>query len=108
MLVSMVLSLLMGTAPMSRQVEPTSVSIARNAFSPATAEIARNGKVRWTNNAQRDHTVTFLTLKGANDKPLTSGNLKPGDRWSHTFATAGEFAYRCDYIPRMQGKIVVK
>ena len=91
MLVSFVLSLLLGTAPALPVVE-----------------IARQGTVRWTNNADRDHTVTFPTLRTKDDKPLTSGNLKPGDRWSHTFPTAGEYSYRCDYIPRMQGKVVAK
>jgi plastocyanin len=108
MLVSTVLSLLLGTAPVALQDQPTPVRIAGNAFAPATVEITRNGTVRWTNDAERDHTVTFLTLKTADDKPLTSGNLKPGDRWSHTFTSAGEFAYRCDYIPRMRAKVVVK
>ena len=108
MLVSFVLSLLLGTAPMARQDQPALVSISGNAFRPATVEIARQGTVRWTNNADRDHTVTFPTLRTKDDKPLTSGNLKPGDRWSHTFPTAGEYSYRCDYIPRMQGKVVAK
>lgn len=78
------------------------VSIERNAFKPATVEVSVGDKVVWTNNDNRDHTVS------AKDGSFRSGNIKPGKTFEFRFNKAGTFEYGCDYIPRMKGKVVVE
>jgi LPXTG-motif cell wall-anchored protein len=49
--------------------------------------------VSWSNAGQEDHTVT------ADDSSFDSGTLHPGAGFSHTFTTAGAFAYHCEFHP---------
>jgi plastocyanin len=59
--------------------------------------------VTWTNNDTAAHTIT------ADDGSFDSGNLNPGDTFTHTFATAaGTVAYHCNYHPNMVATIVVQ
>ena len=77
------------------------VSIDDMKFNPDTIEIAPGDSVRWTNDDQRDHTVT------ATDGSFKSGNLRSGDSFEHTFKKAGKFSYACSYHPRMKGTVNV-
>ena len=56
----------------------------------------------WTNDDGAAHTAT--ATGGAFD----SGNIEPGDAFSFTFATAGDYPYLCTYHPEMTGTIVVQ
>jgi plastocyanin len=58
--------------------------------------------VTWTNEDSMVHTVT--DAGGTFD----SGLLQGGDRWSYTFATAGEFEYFCGPHPWMRAKVIVE
>jgi plastocyanin len=78
------------------------VSIKNGAFSPATAAIAPNDSVEWSNDDQRDHRIT------ADDGSFDSGKLKPGDSFSKKFTKAGTWGYSCALHPREKGKVVVK
>jgi hypothetical protein len=49
------------------------------------------GTVTWSNDGQSAHTVT------ANSGSFDSGNLDPGQSFSHTFTQPGTFAYYCQY-----------
>jgi len=58
--------------------------------------------VRWTNNsASRTHTTT--SLSGAWD----SGSLAPGQSFSVSFPTAGDYDYHCSIHTAMTGRISV-
>ncbi|HKX73796.1 MAG TPA: plastocyanin/azurin family copper-binding protein [Acidimicrobiia bacterium] len=57
--------------------------------------------VTWTNDDDQMHTVT--DVNGGFD----SGFLQPGDTWSYTFTTAGEFEYYCLPHPWMRAKVIV-
>ena len=72
-------------------------------YSPSTVTvvIGVNNTVTWTNNDNAPHTVTD---KGVFD----SGNLNPGQSWSHTFSTPGTYTYTCTYHPWMTGTVIVK
>jgi plastocyanin len=58
--------------------------------------------VTWINDDDIPHTVV------ANDKSFRSPVLDTGDRFSFTFAKAGQFGYFCSLHPHMTGKIVAK
>jgi plastocyanin len=76
------------------------VEIKEFTFQPATVEIAVGGAVTWTNADTAVHTV-----KGDG---WGSGDLAQGATYSHSFDTAGTFAYSCGIHPTMTGEIVVK
>ncbi len=71
------------------------------AFAPPTLTIPVGTTVTFVNDDDVAHTVT------ATDKSFDSGNMDKGAKWTHTFNTAGTFAYFCTYHPFMKAKIVV-
>jgi plastocyanin len=77
------------------------ISIQNAQFSPATLTIQAGQSVLWTNNDDRDHTVT------ATDGSFKSDNLNPGRTFQHTFPKPGHYPYACSYHPRMKGEIIV-
>ena len=80
-----------------------SVSITDFQFSPATVTITAGDSVTWTNNtSSTPHTSTSDT--GAWD----SGTIDGGASFTHTFSTAGTFAYHCNFHPQMTGTVVVQ
>jgi plastocyanin len=44
----------------------------------------------------------------AEDGSFSSGTIKSGKTFSHTFKKAGKYAYSCHLHPRMKGVIVVE
>src|SRR5205823_7661573 len=68
-----------------------SVSAVDFHFVPKTVTINVGDTVTWSNNGKSPHTVT------ANGGSFNSGNLNPGQSFSHTFTSAGTFAYHCQY-----------
>jgi plastocyanin len=78
------------------------VSIKNLAFNPATVTIHVGDSVIWTNNDGFAHTVT------ADGGTFGSPNLPAGATFSHTFNSAGEFAYHCAIHLSMKGKVVVQ
>ena len=70
-------------------------------FSPQTVTIGVGDSVSWSNDGQSPHTVT--------GSGFDSGNLNPGQGYSHTFSSAGTFAYHCQYHQGqgMVGTVVV-
>lgn len=73
-------------------------------YSPPTITvvIGVNNTVTWINNDNAAHTVT------ATGGSFNSGNLNPGQSWTHTFTTPGTYTYSCSYHPWMTGTIIVK
>ena len=76
-----------------------SVTILDRSFSPTTVTVAPGGTVWWTNQSDRDHTVTG----GGFD----SGVLGGGGSFSRTFPSAGTFAYICELHPEMRASVTV-
>jgi plastocyanin len=79
----------------------TEVKIDNFSFSPATLTVAVGTTVTWTNNDDIPHTVVNT------DKIFKSKVLDTGERFSFTFAKAGEYSYFCSIHPKMTGKVVV-
>lgn len=75
------------------------VSIEDFTFVAPTLEVPVGATVEWVNNDAAAHTIEGGSFQ--------SGNLAPGDRFTFTFTTAGEFPYFCGIHPSMQGTIVV-
>jgi plastocyanin len=72
------------------------------AFGPNRIEIAAGTTITWTNNDPLVHTIT------ADDGSWNSGDIPPGQTWSHTFTQPGEFAFHCTPHPFMKGVLVVR
>ena len=94
-----------GTAAAGSVIMPQGVgSDTALTYSPATVTlvIGVNDTITFTNKDTSPHTVT------ATDHSFDSGNMKPGDSWTHQFTTAGTYTYYCVYHSWMKGTIVVK
>lgn len=75
------------------------VSIIDFSFNPSTLTVAPGTTVTWTNNGSTAHTIT--------GPDWDSGQVQPGSTFTHTFNTAGTFAYHCTIHPTMTGQIIV-
>jgi plastocyanin len=78
------------------------VNISRFAFDPPTVTIKVGDTVTWTNQDAAVHTVA------AADNSWTSADLAKGASYSHTFTSAGTFAYICGVHHSMKGTVVVQ
>ena len=88
-------------------------------FIPGSLTIPLGATVVWKNNGIYPHTATCQPAQGQGDssyaklpegaQPLNSRDLYPGQAWSYTFTTAGEFVYvsRRDQTGHMLGTITV-
>ena len=78
----------------------TVVVIRRFAFGPE--EVRPGERVTWINCDEDAHTST--ADGGEWESPL----LAPGDAFTQTFASPGEFPYHCDPHPFMTARVVVE
>ena len=72
-------------------------------FKPAHITIKRGTKVRWINKDTSPHTAT-----ANNGRSFDSGRLGKGQRYTHTFKSAGKKPYHCEIHTDMKGTITVK
>jgi plastocyanin len=79
-----------------------SVDINHFAFYPLSKIIEKGSSVTWINEDQVSHTVT-----SDSGNELGSGILAPGDSYTHTFNSAGNFYYHCSIHNSMKGLIIV-
>jgi len=91
-----------GTGLRARISSDSSDTISDFQFSPATITIHVGATITWTNNGPTAHTAT------ASDHSFDTGTLQKGQSASHTFTTAGTFAYICTLHPFMHGTVVVQ
>jgi plastocyanin len=78
------------------------VRIGNFTFNQATLTVRSGTTVTWQNDDDIPHTVVSKTML------FKSKVLDTGDRFSFTFAKAGQFGYFCSIHPHMTGKIIVK
>lgn len=91
--------------PSSPQVSiasQNSVTMKSLAFNPSSLTIIKGANVTWTNDDSTTHTVTSDT--GA----FESGNLSPGNSFTHQFNDTGTFPYHCSIHTFMKGTITVQ
>jgi plastocyanin len=79
----------------------TPVAIADFTYNPASATVAVNGLVTWTNSDGARHTVTF-------DSGPNCGNLESGAIVTAQFTAAGTYPYHCAIHSSMRGTVVVQ
>jgi plastocyanin len=70
-------------------------------FEPADLSVSVGTTVTWENEGPTSHTVT------ADDGSFDSTPIVAGASFSHTFDTAGTFAYHCAIHPEMTGTVTV-
>ena len=78
------------------------VEIGNFTFKNPVVTVKPGTTVTWTNGDDIPHTVV------SKDAVFKSKVLDTGDRFSFTFAKAGQFGYFCSLHPHMTGTIVVK
>lgn len=83
------------------------VAIENFSFTPATISIAVGDTVRWTNVDSAPHTAT-AGAPGAETGAFDSEDLAQSAVFSHTFTSAGDFAYFCQFHPGMRGNVTVE
>lgn len=79
------------------------VDITGFAFSPATLTIHVGDSVTWTNKDSASHTVTSNA-----GSELSSNTLGKDQSYSHTFNTAGTYAYHCAFHSGMKATVIVQ
>jgi len=99
-------ALMMGVvADMARAAPPAaaaSVTIGNFTLNSPTLTVKPGTTVTWTNADDIPHTVL------SKDGVFKSKVLDTGDRFSFTFAKAGQFGYYCSLHPHMTGIVTVK
>jgi len=76
------------------------VTIQGFAFNPSSITISPGDTVKWTNIDSATHDVVGTDF--------SSGNLKKGDSYEHTFTKPDTYNYRCSFHPSMLGTVIVK
>jgi plastocyanin len=79
------------------------IAMEDDRFDPKTITISAGTTVIWTNTGRDWHSVAAF------DGSFESGQIAPGESYSQTFTTAGEYSYICKHHGRqgMIGKIIV-
>lgn len=80
----------------------TKIAIIDDAFEQTEVTVSLGTTVTWTNQGQREHTVSATDGGFGSD-----GTLKSGESYAHTFDTAGTFAYFCAIHTFMKASITV-
>jgi plastocyanin len=81
---------------------PATVTIGNFTFNSPALTVKPGTTVTWTNADDIPHTVV------SKDGVFKSKVLDTGDRFSFTFAKAGQFGYYCSLHPHMTGIVTVK
>ena len=82
--------------------KPTVVKMQRMQFVPEEVTIKKGGTVQWVNEDDRDYLIV------ADDQSFKSENLRPKEKFEHTFKEAGKFGYKNMLRPRSTGTITVE
>lgn len=77
------------------------VHISNFRFGPQTLTVRTGTTVTFINDDEEPHNVT------ASDRSYRSPILNTGGRFTHTYATPGDYLYFCALHPHMTGRITV-
>ena len=90
-----------GQPAASQAGSANAATIVDFAFQPTALTVGKGTAVTWTNTGSVGHTVT------ADDASFTSDTIAAGTTFSHTFDTAGTFAYHCSIHSQMKATVTV-
>jgi plastocyanin len=80
----------------------TVIVIDRFTFGPTEVSVRTGDRITWLNCDLESHTST------ADGGEWASPLLAPGDAFTQSFPTPGEFSYHCEPHPFMVGRVVVQ
>jgi plastocyanin len=105
---SLILSLLLVQLALPIYAKTYLVKITNYKFEPASLTINEGDKITWVNESDMQHTATS-GIDCKKNNLWDSGNINPGQKFSHVFTKAGNFPYYC--IPHcnigMKGDVTV-
>lgn len=78
------------------------VNIDNFSFGPQTLTVPVGATVTWTSRDDIPHTAA------SSEGVFKSKVMDTDEKYSYTFAKAGEYPYYCTIHPKMTGKVVVK
>jgi plastocyanin len=99
---ALMMSVVAGMAKAVPAPPAAAISIGNFTFKAPVVTVRPGTTVTWTNGDDIPHTVV------SKDGVFKSKVLDTGDRFSFTFAKAGQFGYFCSLHPHMTGTIIVK
>jgi plastocyanin len=107
-LAGLVVALTLALAPAGASAAVTVVKMPTRDFNPKEVSVDRGAQVRWRNNGFESHDVRS-TLTNYFRSPGGVGGLSPGETYTFTFRSAGNFAYVCKAHQEdgMLGEVVV-
>ena len=89
--------------PLGEGVPGSTVIVIRDfTFGPGEVRVRAGDRITWINCDEDQHTST------ADGGQWASGLLAPGDGFTQTFETVGEFPYHCEPHPFMTGRVIVE
>jgi plastocyanin len=86
----------------ARAADERNVDIEDLKYKPAEIKVKVGETVVWTNNDDREHTIT------ADDNSFKSGPLRTGKTYRRKFTAAGRYPYHDDHFGRMKGVVIVE
>jgi plastocyanin len=95
--------LALSSVAVARKQQTKMVVIQNFTFKPAHITIERGTRVMWMNKDIHPHTAT-----ANNGRSFDSGTLLRGQKYTHTFKSAGKKPYHCEIHPQMKGSVTVK
>lgn len=95
------LASLQGASVVRAQEESVSVEVGADGFSPQEVTVPAGTTVVWTNRGSSLESVV------ADDGSFDSFRLDPGEQFSFTFATPGEFTYSSTFGSGATGSVIV-
>jgi plastocyanin len=89
--------------PLGAGVPGSTIVVIRDfTFEPADLRVRAGDRVTWINCDEDQHTST------ADGGQWSSPLLAPGDGFTQTFSTTGEFSYHCEPHPFMTARVTVE
>jgi amicyanin len=79
------------------------IKIDNFSFGPSTLTVPVGATVTWSNQDDVPHNVV-----STDGKDIKSPVLDTDQKFTHTFAQAGTYAYYCAIHPKMTGKVIVQ
>jgi plastocyanin len=89
--------------PLGEDVPGSTIVVIQDfVFGPAEVRVRAGDRVTWINCDTDSHTST------ADGGQWASPLFAPGERFTQTFSTPGEFTYFCEPHPFMTGRVIVE